>query len=706
MRRRKILVALLISLAAAFLGGGLAWPTNQGLSVDLLYFFGKLAGRDKTAERSPEVVIVAIDEATYYDAPDFQNKPHAFWTPYLGSVVDRLLDSGAKVIGFDQIYSTSADTDLEGYGRALKNFDQPFLLALHKGAADGRIVLGKAQHRHITQPTTAQIFAVGDTGNLRSLNLSEDPDGVLRRLPLAVDEGDERLPTMATELAARGAGRAIAFEPDGSLDLGATRYGNPTQGILVDFRPWLGPLNAFSLGDLYACAKSGRDAYFRENFAGRIVVVGQILDTEDRRLTSARLADAPESYIAPPCVLPADATHAIGRSLMPGTVLIAAGIDNLLRDAPLRPAKPLSAAIAIWVLTAIATFAAIRRASPRSVTLIIGGTALAWTLAAAIAFDFGRVAPLVSGWAALALALAFLFAWRILSGDRARLGLARAFALYLPQSEIDRLLQEEKPPALGGEERPVTILFSDIAGFTKLSEHRAPAELVADLNAYFGRMTEIVETHGGFVDKFIGDGLLAVFGAPLHDPDHAAKAVTAALDMLAALDAPAHPLRLGPDHPIAIRIGIHSGEAVVGNIGSPKRFNYTVIGDAVNLAARLEGVAKLYGVPLVVSETTREACGDTHRFRELDTVRVVGRGQPVRLYQPLAPAAAAGLDLDGFAAALAAWRSGQFVAAAEAFEKLAGADPAAAPFAARARDFAQTPPAGWQGITDLASKGG
>lgn len=700
MRPRKAFIALLISLASAMVGGALAWRTNEGLSVDLLYLFSSLAGRDKTAERSPDVVIVAIDEATY--ANKSFEVPQGLQLPNLGVVIDKLLDSGVKAIGFDQIYTTSVDQFVKGY-------DRPFLLALSKGAKDGRIVLGKAAHSREILPYIAQIFAVGGTDNLRSLNLSEDSDGVIRRLPVALPnvdaDGKEQLEAgMSLELAARAGGKKIAVEPDGAIRLGDTRYLDPANGFLLDLRPWLGALPIYSMGDLFDCAKAGRDDYFQSQFAGKIVLLGQVLDTEDRKLSAVRFVSRSDSYLPAPCMSEAPA-ESVARPLVPGSILIAAGVDNILRNAALRPARPLAAAMAVWFLTLVATFAAIRRASPRSVLLVIGGTALAWTLAATIAFDFGRVAPLVAGWTALAMALGLIFTWRILSGDRARLGLARAFALYLPKSEIDRLLAEEKPPVLGGEERPVSILFSDIADFTRLSEHRAPTELVADLNAYFGRMTDIVEAHGGFVDKFIGDGMLAVFGAPLRDPDHAAKAIAAGLDMLAALEAPDRPLRLGPDQPIAVRIGVHSGEAVVGNIGSPKRFNYTVIGDAVNLASRLESTAKLYGVPFIVSEATRMACTDRIPFRELDTIRVVGRDQPVRLYQPLSPAEVSRLDLGGFASALEDWRAGRFEIAAGKFLKLSAHDPAGAAFAARARAFAKAPPADWQGITDLTSKG-
>src|SRR5262249_18068757 len=163
---------------------------------------------------------------------------------------------------------------------------------------------------------------------------------------------------------------------------------------------------------------------------------------------------------------------------------------------------------------------------------------------------------------------------------------------------------------------------SDIASYSTLSERVEPGPLVDDLNRYFSRMTDIVQAHGGFVDKFIGDGILAIFGAPLSRPNAALDAMQASLAMIHSLQH--DPLYIGDGGRIAIRIGLHSGAAIVGNIGSPQRFNYTVMGDAVNVASRLEGVGKHYGVPIVMSEQVRERVGDAGAFRELDFIRVIG----------------------------------------------------------------------------------
>jgi adenylate cyclase len=189
--------------------------------------------------------------------------------------------------------------------------------------------------------------------------------------------------------------------------------------------------------------------------------------------------------------------------------------------------------------------------------------------------------------------------------------------------------------ALGGELRNVSVLFADVRGFTTLAERTSPEELLEVLNSYLAAMTGAVERERGIVDKYIGDEIMAVFGAPLDVSDHAERAVAAALGMLAAVAAlntarrPAAPLRIG--------IGIATGEVVAGNVGSPDRLNYTVLGDTVNLASRLQGLTKTYGVPLLVTEETWRAAGQGGRC--LGEANVRGRDAAVRVYTVDAAAA-------------------------------------------------------------------
>jgi adenylate cyclase len=261
-------------------------------------------------------------------------------------------------------------------------------------------------------------------------------------------------------------------------------------------------------------------------------------------------------------------------------------------------------------------------------------------------------------------------------------------------------MTSERLPELGGEMRPVTILFSDVAGFSQLAERLTPAALVELMNSYLSAMTDIIEGAGGYVDKYIGDAIVALFGAPVDDAAHAIRAVEAALACQAKLAAMNAGEAAFAGREIAMRIGLNSGEALVGNIGSRRRFNYTAMGDTVNLASRLEGANKFYGTSILASEPVRQAAGDRFVWREVDLVRVVGRERPVRLFTPgPAPAPA------GFAEALAAYRAGAFEAALAGFEALAADDSIAAAFAARLSDWKAGGPApGWDGITNLESK--
>ena len=179
--------------------------------------------------------------------------------------------------------------------------------------------------------------------------------------------------------------------------------------------------------------------------------------------------------------------------------------------------------------------------------------------------------------------------------DKDKRTLHKSFGLYLPPALVDRLADSNTMPALGGETQELTVFFPDIEGFTALSEGLSPQQLVAFLNAYFTVMSDAIEDHGGIIDKYIGDAVVGIFGAPLADPDHARHAVEAALDCQNRLAEVQKTFDFPDATPVHTRIGINSGEMVVGNIGSRRRFNYTVIGDAVNLASRLEGANKHYG---------------------------------------------------------------------------------------------------------------
>ncbi|MEM7016188.1 MAG: adenylate/guanylate cyclase domain-containing protein, partial [Pseudomonadota bacterium] len=194
----------------------------------------------------------------------------------------------------------------------------------------------------------------------------------------------------------------------------------------------------------------------------------------------------------------------------------------------------------------------------------------------------------------------------------------------------DELMAKEVK--LGGEQREATILFSDIRGFTTLSENRSPEEILQLLNEYLSEVSAVIDRNHGVVDKYVGDEVMALFGAPLQGPDDAANAVRTALQMCEALTGMNQSFQQRGMPAISIGIGINTGLVVAGNMGSETRLNYTVIGDSVNLASRLEGLTKQYGVELVVSESTKAAAPE-FVYRELDKVRVKGKLEPVKIYE-------------------------------------------------------------------------
>jgi adenylate cyclase len=212
--------------------------------------------------------------------------------------------------------------------------------------------------------------------------------------------------------------------------------------------------------------------------------------------------------------------------------------------------------------------------------------------------------------------------------------LARLFGQYVPPELVDEMAKDPGAYSLSGESRELTVLFTDVRGFTTISEGLDPQQLTQLMNEFLTPMTQIIHRHRGTIDKYMGDAIMAFWGAPLHDPDHARHALQAALDMVASLDALQVKFKAHGWPPINIGVGLNTGHMTVGNMGSEFRLAYTVMGDAVNLGSRLEGLTKEYGVQIIVSEFTRAAVPD-FVFRELDCVRVKGKDKPVRIYQPL-----------------------------------------------------------------------
>ncbi len=261
-----------------------------------------------------------------------------------------------------------------------------------------------------------------------------------------------------------------------------------------------------------------------------------------------------------------------------------------------------------------------------------------------------------------------------------------------------------RPISLGGEEREVSVLFVDIRGFTARCEGVAPAAILDLLNRYLTRVTQAIEAEGGVVDKYIGDAVMALFGAPLMHSDHAARSVRGALGIRAAVEALNAEFAAEGQPPIAVGVGINTAVVVAGNMGSASRMNYTVIGDGVNIASRVEGLCPFYGAVILVTDATRDAAAGID-FREVDRVRVKGRGEALGIHEPVSASAT---DPQQYADALALWNARDFARATAAFESLARACPEDGVCAFHARRSARfavdPPPATWDGVHVHTSK--
>lgn len=284
----------------------------------------------------------------------------------------------------------------------------------------------------------------------------------------------------------------------------------------------------------------------------------------------------------------------------------------------------------------------------------------------------------------------------------------RSFALYVPRDLVKRLLQSGQEAKLGGETREMTVFFSDIEGFTTIAESMTPAELVLMLSTYLEEMTKIIAAHGGTVDKFLGDGILAFWGAPESDADHALHAAQAALECSSKLDEQVKAGAFG-GRVLRARIGLASGPVLVGNIGTTERMNYTVMGDTANLASRLEALNKAYQTRLLVSEETVSRLKGAVLARPLDVVAVKGKVRGVKVYELLGKVTGKpSVDADNVwlsdvsKAALDDYLARDFVKAATAWERVLEVRPgdgAAAVMKARAEDFVRSPPpAEWTGV--------
>ena len=287
--------------------------------------------------------------------------------------------------------------------------------------------------------------------------------------------------------------------------------------------------------------------------------------------------------------------------------------------------------------------------------------------------SLGLVVPLASLLVYTVLAAMLQITYRFFVEQRNKRHLSHVFGQYIPPSLVEEIDESGKEISLQGESREMSVLFSDVRGFTTISEGLDAVELTRMMNEFLTPFTRVVQQHRGTIDKYMGDCVMAFWGAPLADADHARHAILSAFDMIAAVEALDEPFRKQGWPAIRVGVGIASGDMNVGNMGSEFRIAYTVMGDTVNLGSRLEGLTKQYGVDIIVNDRSAQLVPN-FAFRELDLVRVKGKNQPVAIFEPLGPGdqisdeTAAELAL--YASALTAYRQKDWNVASVAFRTL------------------------------------
>jgi len=621
--------------------------------------FDWLTVQTAPGESKLPIVIVGIDDASMIQLNERWPWPRRLHA----RLIEALHDAGATVIAFDVIFDHPTTASDDG--------------ALEKAIAKaGNVVLAASRVRQETaqgvlwsrsDPIPSLVRAGAKSG---LVSIEFESDQVVRRFPEAGESFWKEVMFRVRE-----AVPALEFDPGLKQD-NLIRY--------------VGPDHSFPYVSYYQALEAGKSVP-KEVFANAVVLVGRATEA------ASDIGAAQVDVFATPF------TAATGR-LTPGVEILATLMDNSINRSSIRE-------IPLWgrgiVLLAVSLWCASVPWRFRPLWSALSAVSACGVVVAASAALFVHSSwwlPVFS--AAVAAAGIYViqgsFAYFVEVRNKARI--REAFSLFVPAAVADSLAEQSTALTPGGEEKELTVLFTDLAGFTTSAEGLRPAQVARLLNVYFETMTDIVFRHKGTVQGYIGDAILAFWGAPLADEAHAVNAVAAAEAMVAARDAINGQLQAEGLPIVSTRVGIHTGLATVGNIGSKVRFNYTVIGDTVNLASRLEGLNKRYGTALILSGDTLAQQPDRSRFRRIERVRVKGRDTPVEVYTPCDDR---WLVEEGHQAT-GLFRARQWEAADTVWRAIQArypGDPVAGYYRSRIAAFvAEPPPPDWDGTESIAEK--
>jgi adenylate cyclase len=709
---KKRLTATAVGLAVGLVALSVQW--SGLLTIAELKALDHLYKRyADPAKAGKDLVLVAIDEASLdtFGRWPWPRDRHGYMVHFLKA-------AGAKAIIFDVIFS-EPDKESEEFDMvfaeelgAAGNVFLPFLMQNEAAGVDGGIapdIRAKATLRltvdaagtedQIPRHPGAKLPIPALARSARGLgyiNLTPDADGTARRLPLLANVAGHTVPQISAAVAAYLLGIDGATLRPGAIQLGSALIPLTQEGdVLLN---WHGSLEdktypAYSSGAVlrsFTEIQEGKPPFLDPAlFKDKIVFVAA---------TAAGTYDLRVTPLSP---------------FTPGVLIHMTALDNILRHQSLRQA-PDWATLALTMLLCLATawlFMLVQHQTLK-ILLIVGLGALYYGLAAH-AFAGHLV------WLALVLpegALAFTFAVsatvEYLTEGKQRRQIRAVFDKYMAADVVEEIMRDPEAIKLGGEKKELSLFFSDVAGFTTISESLDPEALVVLLNKYLSAMTDIILAYRGNVNKYLGDGIMAIFGAPRGDPQHATQACYAALESQKKLAQLREQWKAEGLAEIHARIGINSGPVVVGNMGSQVRLEYTVMGDAVNLASRLEGANKFYETLILLGPRTCELAQADIEAREVDLMRVKGKKQPVAVYELLARKGELSPEkrrvVDLFSEGLALYKQRNFGAATERFEAALKLDPTDGPshvYLGRAKEYlAAPPPPEWDGVYVAKSK--
>ena len=444
-------------------------------------------------------------------------------------------------------------------------------------------------------------------------NVFPDPDGVVRWIPLTIQCDGEQFPPLSLLCAWLYRGRPSKMVKVDHYGITGIKMGdylvpsNEKGEMLINYR---GPSETFTH---YSITDILQGSLPKGTFKDKIVLVG------------------------PTAVGVYDLRNTPFSTVFPGVEVHATVIDNILRQDFLVKPKwvKIYDLLAIILLCVLAGLVLPRLSAVTGILFVSGLFVLHWLTAKWLFVGSGVWVNVVYPLLGLCLTYTSLTVYHFMTEERERKRIKGAFSFYVSKSVMNEMLQNPDRLKLGGEKKDLTVLFSDIRGFTNISEGMTPEELVGLLNEYLTVMTDIVFKYDGTLDKYIGDAIMAIYGAPISREDHPASACRSALHMMTELQRLNERWIGEGKKPVDIGIGINTGTMMVGNMGSEQRFDYTVMGDAVNLGSRLEGANKEYRSNILISESTYGRVKDEFVCMEVDTIRVVGKNIPVKIYQLL-----------------------------------------------------------------------